>query len=344
MNILVTGGCGFIGQHVVQKLKNQLVGPLDVWVLDKGTLASTGWDKVADLVGSLLVRGDVCDQPTVDALMSDVKFDLVMHLAAQSHVDVSLELPGETMYVNAVGTQVVASLCAEHGVPMLYCSTDEVYGPTAWGDQGGLHRMGPDDPLRPSSPYSAGKAAGELAVRAAGRSFGLKYAITRGCNAFGPGQYMEKLVPIACSLLSQGKPVPLHGGGGQVRQWVHVEEFAECLIKVGISLASGIEGNHGPVYNIAGPRICSVRDVVLAIAEVAGVDAAEAAVAVNERPGQDEAYAVCGHAMREDFALEPERDLMSQAEIKSLLAEYTGKEPKIAKFARELMRENPCVM
>ena len=343
MNILVTGGCGFIGQHVVAKLKAEFYGPMGVWVVDKCTPASTGWSKVSDAIGSGLVRADVCDQETLNTLMSDVKFDLVMHLAAQSHVDVSLESPGETMMVNAVGTQVVATLCAKHDVPMLYCSTDEVYGPTTVGVDG-AHKMKPENPLRPSSPYSAGKAAGELAVLAAARSFGLRYAITRGCNAFGPGQYMEKLIPIACSLLSDGKPVPLHGGGRQLRQWVHVDEFAGCLIKVGIGLVSGVHRSNGPVYNIAGPRICSVIDVAAAIAKVAGVSEDNATTIVDERPGQDEAYAVCGHGMSEDFGVIPQRDLLDTHEISELLSEYSGKVPLIAKFANEKAMEKPCAI
>lgn len=342
MNVLVTGGCGFIGQHVVHRLKKDFVGPINIWVVDKQTDASTGWDSVQSAINTKLVKEDVCNVTAMRKLFGAVDFSLVLHLAAQSHVDESLDAPDETMYVNAVGTQVIASMCSDNSVPLVYCSTDEVYGPADIKD-GKPTRKSTSDLLKPSSPYSAGKAAGELAVRAAGRSFGLQYAITRGCNAFGSGQYTEKLVPIACSMLQSGDKVPLHGGGSQIRQWVHVDEFANAIIAVGMGLLQKPEAVCGQTYNIAGPRICSVEELVDSLASVVKRKKGYKSTTVD-RPGQDEAYAVCGKSMYDEFLIKPSRDILDQHELKKLLSEYKGAHVHVASFIKQKNTEPSCAI
>jgi dTDP-glucose 4,6-dehydratase len=222
------------------------------------------------------------------------------------------------MQTNAVGTQVVAHACAEAGVPMVYCSTDEVYG-DAWEEDTTIRPRTEDDPLLPSSPYSAGKAAGEMAVRAAARSMGLRYAITRGCNAFGPGQGGDKLIPIACELLQSGRSVPLHGGGSQIRQWIHVSEFAAMLLSVADGLVEG--SVHNGTFNLAGPTSCSVRDLVAVLAKVCerGPDAMEAA---PDRPGQDRAYAISGAHLEQALGQRAKRSILSLSELLALLDHY----------------------
>lgn len=342
MKVLVTGGCGFIGQHVVHRLQKDFVGPIEIWVVDKQSDASTGWDEVHRSIGTRLLKEDVCNVTAMRKLFGAVDFNLVLHLAAQSHVDESLDAPDETMYVNAVGTQVIASMCSDQSVPLVYCSTDEVYGPADIVNGTPVLKK-TCDRMIPSSPYSAGKAAGELAVRAAGRSFGLQYAITRGCNAFGPGQYTEKLVPIACSMLQSGDPVPLHGGGSQIRQWVHVDEFASAIINVGMGLLQKPESVCGNTYNIAGPRICSVEELVDAFASVAKRKKGYKSTTVD-RPGQDEAYAVCGQSMYDEFLIKPSRDILDQHELKKLLSEYKGAHVHVASFVKQKSMEASCVI
>jgi len=329
VNILVTGGCGFIGQHLVERLCSDL-HVNSVWVLDSLEEVATGKMRVAEI--AKLIPGDVCSPTDVNTAIVTAEahgqpIDLVMHLAAQSHVDASLSDASSTMKVNAVGTQVVASACSYHKIPLLYCSTDEVYGPARVSIDGKAQEMFEEDILKPSSPYSAGKAAGELAVRAEGRSFGLRFAITRGCNAFGPYQYPEKLIPIACRLLTRGEQVPLHGGGTQIRQWIHVADFVECLWSVGKALVADTLSYD--TYNIAGPRKLTVLQTVDALAEVAGWQLGNEytpGFCVGDRPGQDEAYSISGERFLKEFGWLPERDILAPHELDSLVRAYMGEE------------------
>lgn len=318
MRTLVTGGAGFIGQHVVHQLARQH-GSATVHVLDARTLAATGWSLVRGIIGDHLQTGDVCNITDVQRAIQKSQPDVVLHLAAQSHVDRSLANPNEAMLVNGYGTQVVAEACAKASVPMVYCSTDEVYGPaTVFGRT--PKSFDEQSRLQPSSPYSAGKAAGEHAVQAMGTSAGLRYAITRGCNAWGIGQLGEKLIPIACARLNAGLPVPLHGGGGQLRQWVAATEFADALCTVAGWLVDGDLSN-GTVMNIGGPRICSVRELVLALAVEAGVDPDDAVVYATDRPGQDAAYCVDSNLLR-DLGWSASADLLDPKSLRSLLDAY----------------------
>lgn len=334
MKAVVTGGAGFIGHHLVSMLVEQGV---DVVVFDKRTYAATKWDFVCSLIGDRnVLQADVCDYDGMSLLLGEVNPDIVFHLAAESHVDRSLVEPGLAMFVNAVGTQNIAEICARQKIPLLYCSTDEVYG-DLFGTK--YERLGAptNAPLNPSSPYSAGKAAGEMAVRAVARSFGLKAAITRGCNAWGEGQYPEKLVPIACRMISNGKPVPLHGGGEQIRQWVHVTEFAETLIEVGqMLLKSSNQTTDVLTVNIWGPDRISVKELVEAIADIHGTIATDSWVAVSDRPGQDKSYGLDQGSNRWVLRSCPVRSILFVDEIVQLLDHYSdGEDVDIADFCLE---------
>lgn len=318
MRWLVTGGCGFIGQELVAQL---VLRGHDVRVLDLHTRAATGWHRIEHLLGNRLRFGDVCDPADVEHMLhNDGLPDVVVHMAAQSHVDASLAAPVETWQSNAVGTQVVASRCAVWGVPLLLCSTDEVYGTTPILADGQPVAVCEDAPLAPSSPYSASKAGAELAVRAMGHSAGLRFAITRGSNAFGPWQLGEKLVPIACSILQAGGAVPLHGGGSQLRQWVHVADFADALRIAGEALAAG--EHDGACWNIAGPEVHSVLQVVQMLAGELGVHLDACSWASEDRPGQDLRYVVSGEALAADLGWRATRRLSDRVELQALLQHY----------------------
>ena len=329
MKWFVTGGCGFIGQELVHQLS---LDGHDVVVYDAMTKAATGAKRVASMSGVKVINGDVCDSRLLERSLYNYMPDVVVHMAAQSHVDESLESPISTWDVNAIGTQNVAMQCAVFGIPMLYCSTDEVYGTTPIDSDGAPVPVSEDHPFDPSSPYSASKAAGEYAVRVNGKTLGLRWAITRGSNAFGPNQFCEKLIPIACSLLHSKYAVPLHGGGSQLRQWIHVSEFAEALVLAATALFNG--HGEGKTWNIAGPDLISVKRLVGLIAENMGLDPASYVYDAVERPAQDFRYAVSGKSMEDGLGWKATRKLTERKEIESLVAHYSENHnaPSLAQY------------
>lgn len=325
----VTGGAGFIGSHLIGML--EFPDAARPWVYDARTYAASAWDDVHEVVGERLIQGDVRDPASLADALDVARPSVVYHLAAESHVDRSLEEPDLAFAVNALGTMVVARLCAERDIPLVYCSTDEVYGDlhaTVWADGGAVEHQ---TPVNPSSPYSAGKAAGEDAVRAVARSYGLRAVITRGSNAYGPGQYPEKLVPILCRCLTAGQTVPLHGGGEQVRQWVHVEEFARVLVAAGRHAEDMPHTGVVPVFNIAGPQVLSVRQLAAMVARTAGTDPALLRPSAD-RPGQDRVYRVSGDKTARMLNERPCRCITS--DIENLIRHYGTGQVEIAGYAR----------
>ena len=180
------------------------------------------------------------------------------------------------------------------------------------------------DAMKPSSPYSASKAAGEMLVRSVSRTFGLTFAITRGTNAFGANQFPEKLVPITCRMLKQGKRVPIHGNGQQIRQWIHVDEFAQFMIKVGTGLVTGDKRAVNETYNIAGPVKLGVAALVAKFAEHLGIDEEDAMDFVPNRPGGDHEYSVDGTKAFRRYGFNAQRSICDPAEIALLIESYSA--------------------
>ena len=319
MRTLVTGGCGFIGQELVSQLCDRY-GSSQVSVADSQTRAATGWYRVTAR-GVKVYRGQVQDAEFMTQVFESECPDVVIHCAAQSHVDQSLRDASSTWMANALGTQEVAMACSRDSVPMVYCSTDEVYGSTPVVD-GVPVAVAEGDPMDPSSPYSASKLAGEFAVKSVSTSLGLRYAITRGNNCFGPWQLSEKLLPIAFNLLLSGKRVPLHGGGGQLRQWIHVSEFADALHRTACALLVGRVNNDE--MNLVGPRLCSVKALVSAIAEHLGINPAQSFWESEDRPGQDTAYFCSGDKMARMLGgFRAVRDILDKQELDLLKIHYS---------------------
>ncbi|MCW2881895.1 MAG: dTDP-glucose 4,6-dehydratase [Sphaerisporangium sp.] len=242
MRVLVTGGAGFIGSHYVRTLLSggyPTAEGAEVTVLDMLTYAGNlaNLEPVEGRYG--FVRGDICDA----ALLAEVVpgHDLVVNFAAESHVDRSIDGPAAFVRTNVLGTQTLLQACLDAAVPkVVHVSTDEVYGSV---DEGSWAE---DAPLQPRSPYSAAKAGGDLIARAYAVTHGMPVSVTRCGNNYGPYQFPEKVVPLFATNILEGRKVPLYGDGGNVRDWVHVDDHCR-----GIQLVAE-RGEPGEVYHIAG--------------------------------------------------------------------------------------------
>ena len=264
MRILVTGGAGFIGSHYVRTL---LTGGYPGWrdagvtVLDALTYAGNlaNLAPVADDPRLRFVRGDVRSAADLDAVVPG--HDVVVHLAAESHVDRSLRDAGDFVTTNVLGAQQVFEAALRHGVDrVVHVSTDEVYGPVEEG------ASAEDAQLAPTSPYAATKAAADLLARSYAVSHGLDVSITRGSNTYGPYHYPEKLVPLTLTRLLDGEPVPLYGDGRHVRDWLHVDDHCRGIQTV-------LEKGHpGEAYNLGGGCELSNRDLVDRLVAATGSD------------------------------------------------------------------------
>jgi dTDP-glucose 4,6-dehydratase len=283
-HVLVTGGAGFIGSHLVDAL---LVHPAArVTVLDR---LSTG-GSIANLEHHVeddrltFVRGDVRDGSVIDPLVA--RADAVIHAAAETHVDRSIDAPDEFLSTNVIGTRVVLEACAEHATPMLMISTDEVYG--AGDPEGGT--FDEDAPLRPRSPYAASKAAADLLCAAWVTTYGVPVIVVRGTNAFGPRQ-IERVVPTFAINALEGRPVPVYAEGRQRREFLSVEDWVAAALTV-------LErGEVGTVYNIGGGQELENLDLARRICAFAG--APESLIRfVTDRPGHDFRYGVGSSRLR----------------------------------------------
>ncbi|MFH2068634.1 MAG: dTDP-glucose 4,6-dehydratase [Candidatus Omnitrophota bacterium] len=279
MKILVTGGCGFIGSnfiiHVLQK------HPGDSIVnLDKLTYAGNPANiaEIADSRNYSFVRGDICDKKLVSEIMDGC--DAVVNFAAESHVDRSINGPEPFLQTNFLGVGVMLEACRKLKIPrFVQISTDECYGSIAQGS------ADEEAFLRPSSPYSASKAAADLLCLAYHTTYHLPVLITRSTNNYGPRQYPEKLIPLFISLALSGKPVPLYGNGKNQRDWLFVEDNCRAIDLV------LRQGKEGLAYNIGSGNNLTNREVAKSILTL--LDAPLSLIQnVPDRPGHDWRYAV----------------------------------------------------
>jgi len=282
MNVLVTGGCGFIGANLVRLLLRERPA-WRVVNLDKLTYAGNA-ESLGDLEGHeryRFVRGDVANGELVGELLRSERIEAVMHLAAESHVDRSILAPAIFIETNVRGTQVLLEAARELGVSrFLHVSTDEVYG--SLGPTGAFTE---ETPLAPSSPYSASKAASDLLALAYARTFQLPVVVTRCSNNYGPYQFPEKLIPLMIANALRDRPLPVYGDGMNVRDWIHVEDHCRGLL---LALE---RGRAGEVYNF-GAR--SERHNIHIVQQVlALLGKPESLVQyVKDRPGHDRRYAI----------------------------------------------------
>jgi dTDP-glucose 4,6-dehydratase len=286
MRVLVTGGAGFIGSNLV-RYALEVDPDVHVTTLDALTYAGN-LASLRDLdehPRHRFVHGDVCDAALVDRLVADV--DAVVHLAAESHVDRSIDGPAAFLRTNVDGSGVVFDAARRHEVErVLFTSTDEVYGSVA--APGRFHE---DDPLRPSSPYSASKAAADLLAHAYQVTYGFPITVTRTTNNLGPYHHPEKVVPRFITTLLDGGRVPLYGDGGNVREWTYVHDnvAAQWLVLT--------EGVPGEVYNVGSGEERSNLELTHALLDRLGADPS-AIEHVPDRPGHDRRYAVDSSKVR----------------------------------------------
>ncbi|MGH2983525.1 MAG: dTDP-glucose 4,6-dehydratase [Solirubrobacterales bacterium] len=283
MRLLIAGGAGFIGSTYVRLWLEK--HPDDtVRVLDKLTYA--GRRENLDGLASErfeLIEGDIADREVARGAVEGC--DAVVNFAAESHVDRSIESPGEFIQTDVYGTYVLLEAARDAGIRHLQVSTDEVYGDFERGS------ATEGSPLEPSSPYSASKAGGDLLVSAFARTYGAEALIIRASNNYGPRQHPEKLIPLCILNALAGDPLPVYGDGMQVRNWLYVED---CCAAIDTVLD---RGEPAQVYNVGGPDELPNIEVVRRILELTGSD--ESLIEnVRDRPGHDRRYSLSSERLR----------------------------------------------
>lgn len=306
---LVTGGCGFIGSNYIRTVLDR-EEDLHIVNLDKLTYAGNIQNLNGISSNNLtIVKGDICDVDLVNSLFEKHQFDTVVHFAAESHVDRSIEGPAEFIQTNVVGTlnlleqsRFFYNKTNNDNFRFLHVSTDEVYG--SLGDDGKFLETTPYDP---SSPYSASKAGSDHLVRAWNRTFGLPTLITNCSNNYGSYQFPEKLVPLMIINCLQGNPLPVYGKGENVRDWLFVGDHCDAIHTV---LA---KGEIGETYNIGGNNEIKNIDVVTIICSLLdeisprknGSSYSDLITFVKDRPGHDFRYAIDAGKIRNDLGWSP---------------------------------------
>ncbi len=297
MRILVTGGAGFIGSNFVRRM----VARPDVEVATIDALTYAGnLDNLGNLEGfagrHTFIRGDICDAEAVTKAMDGA--DVVVHFAAESHVDRSIATSAPFVRTNIEGTRVLLEAARECGVQkFVHVSTDEVYG-----SLGATGYFTEESCLAPNSPYSASKAGSDLLARAYCETYGLPVVITRCSNNYGPYQFPEKLIPLMVIHALEGRPLPVYGDGGNVRDWLHVADHCSALEAV---LNAGAVGE---VYNIGGHNERTNLEIVKMILRFMGRD--ESLITfVKDRPGHDRRYAIDASKMERELGWTPAYDL-----------------------------------
>jgi dTDP-glucose 4,6-dehydratase len=280
MRVLVTGGAGFIGSHFVRRLAR---GGDEVVVLDKLTYAGNR----ANLEGveHEFREGDIADADAVAEAADGC--DAIVNFAAETHVDRSILGPAEFILTDVLGTQVLLDHARRQGIRLVHVSTDEVYGDIPLGAPASTE----DAPLRPSSPYSASKAGGDMQVLAYVRTYGVDACITRGANTYGARQYPEKMLPLFITNAFDGEQLPVYGDGKQRREWLHAEDHCAAIELV---LRRGASGE---IYNVGGQERENM-DVVKAILEHTGASP-DLVRHVDDRPGHDRRYAIDSSKLQE---------------------------------------------
>ena len=315
---LITGGAGFIGSAVIRYLLRNT----GHYVVNFDKLTYAGNLNTVAMFSSetryQFIQGDICDTSLVSSVMDEYKPDVIMHLAAESHVDRSIDNPSNFINTNIIGTMALLEVARTYWSKMSrgkqsqfrfhHVSTDEVYG--SLGEQGLFHEATPYDP---SSPYSASKASSDHLVRAWYRTYGIPVLITNCSNNYGPYQFPEKLIPLMIINALSGKALPVYGDGQQIRDWLFVEDHVRALCLV------ASEGRIGETYNVGGNNemtnssiismICSILDDVKPLND--GSSYSKLITFVDDRPGHDRRYAIDASKISRELGWRPKESLES---------------------------------
>lgn len=287
MKLLVTGGLGFIGSNFIRYMHKEHP-EYSITNFDKITYAGNP-ENLTDFENDsryLFIKGDICDPHAVEQAFSRHSFDVVVHFAAESHVDRSIADASDFVTTNVLGTQTLLDAALRHKISrFIHISTDEVYGSTATGS------FKETDILTPSSPYSASKAGSDLIARAFFITHGLPVIVTRCTNNFGPYQYPEKLIPYFVTNLLRGKKVPVYGTGKNVRDWIYVTDHCRAIDFI---LRSGTPGE---IYNIGGDNERTNLEITSGILKILGKDTSSIEF-VKDRPGHDWRYSLDSSKLR----------------------------------------------
>jgi dTDP-glucose 4,6-dehydratase len=308
LKLLITGGAGFIGSAVVRMAVKS--GDWNVINLDKLTYAGN-LESLAPIEGSknyFFEKADICDRSAVEAIFAKYQPDAIMHLAAESHVDRSIDGPGAFISTNIMGTYNLLEVSRKYWADLPqerkekfrfhHVSTDEVYG--SLGETGLFHE---DSPYQPNSPYSASKASSDHLVRAWHHTYGLPVVTTNCSNNYGPYQFPEKLIPVIILNALSGKRLPVYGKGDNIRDWLYVDDHARALLSV------LQKGRVGEVYNVGGRNekanlevvhsICDILDELAPAAD--GRPRRELIDFVKDRPGHDKRYAIDASKLEDEL-------------------------------------------
>lgn len=319
MNIVVTGGAGFIGSTFIRTVLDN--HPVRILNLDKLTYAANleSLSAYQDHPNYQFVQADICDSAAVRGILSQFQPDAVIHLAAESHVDRSIDQPADFMHTNVMGTYCLLEACrdywasltdaAQKGFRFLHVSTDEVYGDLPCPGDSGYEQSEPfteQTAYAPNSPYSASKAASDHLVKAWYKTYGMPILMTHCSNNYGPHQFPEKLIPVVIRNAINGQTIPIYGAGHQIRDWIHVDDHARALYRV------LTDGRVGETYNIGGEneirnidlvqRICTVLDRLIP----GPTPYADLIQHVTDRPGHDRRYAISNAKIAAELDWRPE--------------------------------------